>query len=203
MTVLNDKAIKSLFSNGEKPVEPFDSECLQPASIDLKLGTLCYKYNIDSYMLGDCIDEEFVEKKEFETIDINNGESAFIGIYEKISIPKNTIGIIFPRSSITRLGIHIITTYMNPGYEGYLPLTIINHSGIKVTLKPMCRVAQLVLFSLAEQPEINYRDKDGSKYCNECVDYSKIYKDKDIEKLMEEILEKETPILNRMMKKER
>lgn len=200
MSVLNDKTIKTLFSNGESPVEPFDVGCLQPASIDLKLGNLCYKYNIDSYILGERIDEEFVEKKEFETIDINPGEAAFIGIYEKIFIPKNTMGIIFPRSSITRLGIHIVTTYMNPGYTGYLPLTIINHSGIKVTLKPMCRVAQLVLFSLSEQPDINYREKDDAKYYNECVDHSKIHRDRELKALMEKILEKETPILNRMMK---
>ncbi len=202
-STLSDKTIKAIISKGFNIVAPFDNDSLQPASIDLKLGNIFYKYKLDKYTLGEQFDENIVEKKEFEHLHLDNNEIAFIGIHEKISIPEDAIGIIFPRSSITRLGIQIITTYMNPGYAGNMPLTIINHSGMKITLKPGYRVAQLVLFSLTELPEINYKNRDKAKYYNEQVDYSKLHTDKELEKMMDEILESETPILHKMMKVEK
>jgi len=199
-SALSDKTIRSIISSGFNIVEPFDENSLQPASIDLKLGNIHYKYKVNEYILGEYLNDEIVDKEEFEELHLKHGEIAFIGINEKISIPQDTIGIIFPRSSITRLGIQIITTYMNPGYVGNMPLTIINHSRMEITLKPGYRVAQLVLISLTELPDINYKERTNAKYYNEKVDYSKLHTDKELEEMMDEILKQETPVLYKMMK---
>ncbi len=199
--VLNDKDIRKLLDKGDKIVDPFDEESLQPASIDLRLGDIYYEYDLDKYILGDPIDEVKINQRKFKTLTLDSGKVAFVGIYEKISIPKNTIGIVFPRSSISRLGVQIITTYMNPGYLGNMPLTIINHTGYKITLKPEQRVAQLVLLSLSDLPDKNYSDITGSKYYNENVKSSRLYTDNEINEMMNEILKEEAPVLHEMIRK--
>ncbi len=177
--VVSDKIIKSMITKGIHLVSPLDEIAIQPASIDLRLGNVSYEYELNQYILGEPIEEKDVVRREFETRLLKNGETAFVGIFEKILIPNNMIGIIFPRSSITRLGVHIATTYMNPGYEGFMPLTITNQMGRDVILKPGCRVAQLVLWFLDEQPEKVYKDTEA-KYYNENVDYSQLHRDAEL-----------------------
>lgn len=177
--IVTDKVIKNLITRGINIVEPVNEIAIQPASIDLRLGNILYEYNFHRYVLGETINEEDVIKQEFESYSLKNGETTFVGIFEKIYIPDNMIGIIFPRSSITRLGIHIVTTYMNPGYLGHMPLTITNQMGGEVILKPGYRVAQLVLWFLDEQPEKGYQDTEA-KYYDEQVNYSQLHRDEEL-----------------------
>jgi len=199
-SVLNNKTIVKLLSEGMKIVDPFEKENVGPASIDLRLGNTYYEYNMESYRLGDEIDDSKVEKKVFETLPIKNGQTRFVGILEKIYIPENAIGIVLPRSSISRLGIHISTVYANPGYSGNLPLTIINHSGFPITLKPGTRVVQLILFSTNETPDKQYKDIKDAKYHEEFVDYSKIYNDKELQEIVDNAIKKATPNLHKLLK---
>ena len=199
--VLNDRSIKSLFDRGMKIIDPFDEDSLQPASIDLRLGNIHYKYDFNQYVLGENIDKNKVKKEVFKELTLESGETAFIGLYEKMTIPDTTMGIIFPRSSITRLGIQIVTTYMNPGYSGNMPITIINHTKKSIIIKPNFRVVQLVLLSLSNLPNNLYKDIKDSKYYNENVDYSKLHADKEVEIMLDEILEKEAPVLHGMSKR--
>ncbi len=177
--VVTDKVIRDMITQGINIVEPVNETAIQPASIDLRLGNILYEYKFNQYVLGATINEEDVIKREFETHSLKNGETAFVGIFEKIYIPDNMIGIIFPRSSITRLGIHIVTTYMNPGYKGHMPLTITNQMGREVILKPDYRVAQLVLWFLDESSEKVYKDTEA-KYYDEQVGFSQLHRDEEL-----------------------
>ena len=177
MTALSDKTIKAMIDDGLKIVDPFDSACLQPASIDLRLGPTSYRYNLQQYVIGDVIQDDDVTHHTFDELSLNNGDVAYIGIFEKITIPSHTIGFVMPRSSITRLGIHIVPTFMNPGYTGFMPLTIVNHTGMPIILKPGSRVAQLVLFTLDSYPGRDYQDVRNPKYFDENVSPSKLHED--------------------------
>jgi len=187
---------------GLKIIEPFEPDSVQPASVDLRLGEIRYEYdNLEKYTLGEKIAEEKIKKVRYNEYSLEHGAVAFVGIYEKITIPENVIGMIMPRSSITRLGIHIIPTYLNPGYSGYLPLTIVNHTGNRVTLKSGIRVVQLILFNLAENPSRSYKNGIDTKYYNDDVYASKLHADKELEEMLDGILEKEAPILHGMSKR--
>lgn len=198
-SVLNDKTIKSLFEKGVKLVDPFIDEALQPASIDLRLGNSHYKYKLEQYILGDAVSEDLVVKEEFQELTLKDNKCAHLGIKEKISIPDNVIGIVLPRSSITRLGVLIAPVYINPGYSGYIPITITNQSGMAITLKPDYRVVQLILWFLNEQPDKDYKSIEDSKYFDEHVDYSKLHLDKEIASMVDEIIKEESPYLYKKM----
>ncbi|MBF0550555.1 MAG: dCTP deaminase [Deltaproteobacteria bacterium] len=197
---LADSTIEALADKGIQVVDPFDRERLQPSSIDLRLGDEHFKYDLKQYILGERYDEEKVTKEGYESLSLKHGETAFVGIYEKISIPNHTLGVIFPRSSITRLGIHIVPIYLNPGYVGSPPLTITNQAGFPIILKPGYRVAQLVLFALDGYPSRLYKDIEDAKYHEEHVEPSRLYQDKEIERLLDEIIEEKAPTLFKMIK---
>jgi dCTP deaminase len=202
--VLNDKELKRLLAEGEKIVDPFEENNAQPASIDLRLGNIKYEYNLEKYVLGEEITDDQIDQQRFDKLILQGGDVAFVGIYEKMSIPENTIGVVFPRSSITRLGVQVVSTYMNPGYRGNMPLTIINHTRHQITLKPGYRVAQLVLFSLNEEPSKTYKKVVDCKYFDERVKPSRLNEDAELAELtktFDAILEKDAPILRKMVKK--
>lgn len=188
--VLSDKAIEQLIAKGTKVVEPFEQQFLQPASIDLRLGNNRYAYDMGSYSLGDTIEQKNIIRETFEQLTLSHGDTAFVGLYERISIPQDTMGIVFPRSSITRLGIRIQTVYMNPGYVGIMPLTITNNMGVPLILKPGKRVAQLVLLSLGETPSRTYKNIDESKYYSENVEASKLHTDHELRELIDAIVKR-------------
>lgn len=200
MAAFSDKDIKGLLDEGHFVVDPFPSK-INPASIDLTLSNKQYQYNFENYILGDEIEsDEAVQKTEFSELTLNHGDTAYIGIFEKMRIPQDTMGYVFPRSSITRLGIQIVPVYMNPGYKGYMPLTIINHSGRPITIKPGFRVAQLSLFSLNTQPGDSYDSREDAKYHDENVCPSKLHEDAELQAAIDTAVERMAPNISKLLK---
>lgn len=197
MGIFPDNIIKQ----NPKVVTPFIEDYIGPASIDLSLGNKRYSYKLEEYCLGDNIPDDKVEDEEFESLKLKNNQTVFVGTYEEINIPNNSVGLIMPRSSITRLGLIIQPIFMNPGYKGYQPLTITNSSNIDIVLKPEIRVAQLILFSLTNDPDKTYADVENAKYYNENVESSKIYTDLEIKSRLNEIIKEKAPNLYRDMEK--
>ena len=101
---LNDTTLMEYMERGKQIVRPFSKESLQPASIDLRLGCETYKYNLTGLTLGEDIEDSNIERDKFERRDMAPGETAFIGTYEEIMIPKDCLGVIFPRSETTSSG---------------------------------------------------------------------------------------------------
>lgn len=198
MTALSDKDIKGLWNEGHFVVDPFPSK-INPASIDLTLGNKQYQYNFENYILGSEINTDDVAQTEFLNLTLDHGESVYIGIAEKLTIPEDNMGYVFPRSSITRLGIQIIPVFMNPGYTGYMPLTITNHSGKPVTIKPGFRVAQLTLFSLNSKSGNTYDCREDAKYQDEDVSHSQLHKDEEFQAAIDRAVKRIAPNISRLL----
>ncbi|MEW5800994.1 MAG: dCTP deaminase [bacterium] len=197
---LIDKDIKALMMEGVKIVDPFEESFLQPASIDLQLGNTLYTYSMEDYVLGEEIDDCKVEQNTLKEYTLLNGKVVYVGLHEKITIPENILGLIVPRSSITRLGISITPIYVNPGYRGQPPLTIVNNSGSNIILRPGTRAVQLLLFFLSGIPERIYGSAADAKYLDEKADYSKLHMDEEIKRAINEVLEQETSDLFKKVK---
>lgn len=192
-TFLTDAEFRKLASEGCPIVTPFNESFVRPASLDLRLGCIEYKYKFEEYSLGQEISESDYEKSHFENLELTPGSAAFVGIEEEIRIPTDCIGFIFARSSITRLGLIIQPTYMNPGYSGRMPLTIINNTAFRVRLVPRVRVAQLLCARLNFPPVLSYAESDGSKYVGENVSASKLHTDAEIRAAIDAVLRKLVP----------
>lgn len=62
---------------------------------------------------------------------------------QKISVPENCMGIVFPRSSLMRMGANLISALWDPGYRGLGKglLVVFNPKGI--ILHPGARIGQI------------------------------------------------------------
>ncbi|MHA1860698.1 MAG: dCTP deaminase domain-containing protein, partial [Candidatus Ranarchaeia archaeon] len=74
----------------------------------------------------------------------------------KVTIPQNAIGLVFPRSTLMRIGAMLYTAVWDPGYSGQgLGLFhVFNPHGINVSEN--ARIAQLI-FLTAEEGAAHYR----------------------------------------------
>jgi dCTP deaminase len=175
--VLSDRDIIAFHRKGVDIVTPFIEEFVQPSSIDLRLGEEVYEYHLDYYVLGEKIPEEKIKKKAIKDKEpLKPGETRFFSIYETIQIPLGCMGLILPRSSISRLGLVIQPVYVNPGYKGRLPLTVSNSANFEIFLKPLVRIAQLIVIKLFSEPFRSYSAVEDQKYYGEKKALSNTFK---------------------------
>ncbi len=189
---LVDSQFEARHKSGESVVSPFDQSSLQPASIDLRLGDTETAYDLKDYILGQDIPEDQLTRKTFTTRKVAPGETVFVTLKETIKIPGDCLGFVFPRSSITRLGIIIPPVFMNPGYVGQMPITIKNGTNTDITIMPDVRVAQLICAPLSRLPSATYAERDG-KYAGEVGSSSLIASDPDIQEAVQRILAAAVP----------
>lgn len=132
-------------------------EAIQPNGVDLSIGDI-YSLSGSAY-----ISNEEYEKPDRAELDISNGtyliepDTAYVAVYgEIISIPKNHIGLVFPRSRLMRCGLHVETAVWDSGYTG------IGEGQLAVNqeaeLESDLRIAQII-FVRTEELEETY---DGS-----------------------------------------
>ena len=192
-TFLTDGQMRLLAQSGHAVVEPFDETLLRPASMDLRLGDIRYRYKFENYTLGQDITDDDYERETFEELVLAPGESAFVGLSEVIHVPDNCIGFVFPRSSITRIGLTIPPVYMNPGYAGQMPITIVNSTAMRVKIVPRIRVAQLLCAKLSVSSRLPYDLDPKSKYVDEIVSPSLLHTDEEIRAALALVLQQTVP----------
>lgn len=71
---------------------------------------------------------------------------------EYFSLPTNIYADILSRSSYTRLGVHL-STMVQPGFRGCIPLELFNHGSTPIELVVGCRIAQARFFSIADEQD--------------------------------------------------
>ena len=161
---------------GPRTEFPFDAKRqVQPCSIDLRLDSNFFRFRdgIDSFdvrdlgRVNDFIDTFRVEDKQ--PISIPPGSVLFGQIYEQIRLPSTVSGKIVGRSRFARLGlaIHATGDFINPEFEGAMPLQLINHNRFPVVVYPMLSICQLVLVELTSKPITPYPMRSDIPYHRE------------------------------------
>ena len=129
----------------EGGVNPYDPDCINPASIDLRLG--------DSF-----IDLETGIEFQTNKITIKPGQALLATTLEIITIPTNAIGTVYLKSSLARQGLdHSLAGHCDPSFSGTLTLEL--HSHRPITLQAGQRVIQLVLAATKGYPLKGYKGK--------------------------------------------
>lgn len=62
---------------------------------------------------------------------------------EKFKMPKNVMGVCMGKSTLARMGILVVVTPIEPGWEGYLTLEIYNLNSNPVRLHPGIGITQI------------------------------------------------------------
>ena len=156
--VLPDHEIENLIATGAiKASTPIEKDQIQPASLDLRLGTVAYRIRA-SFLTGENRKvSERLEEFEMHSFDLNGGAVLEKGavyvvpLLERLNLPKGMTAAASAKSSIGRLDLltRIITDHgvefdrVPDGYDGPLYVEICPRS-FSVLVQPGLKVNQII-----------------------------------------------------------
>lgn len=169
MAVLNDRGILNAFRDGLVSISPLDPSRIQPASIDLSLGDTYSlhspgKLDFSSLSKQDLKNLEISKEIPKEGLVISPGEFIVCHTEEHLKFSKQIFGVIYNRSSVVRWGIDAAkANYINPGFEGKMPLVVHNFGTSAITLKKGFVICQLQLNFLEKETLHSYKHRHDPK----------------------------------------
>lgn len=123
--ILTDKEIQEVIEKGIIKIDPFDPECLEPASYDFRVG-------------AEGITTQGREKlnlAEKGLMLLEPGDFGVVSSLESIQMPNNYAARLGIRSYYSRQGLFAATgPQIDPGFKGRLFITVINLSPNPITL---------------------------------------------------------------------
>jgi dCTP deaminase len=157
---------------GRIGIEPLDEDAIQPASVDLRLGSAFRIFKVTSRPYVDVqqpVDDltELVEIIPEEPFVIQPGSFCLGSTVETISIPDDIVARVDGKSSLGRLGllVHATAGYVDPGWTGKLTLELSNQSQMPIALYYGMRVCQISFLEMTTPVERPYGSAAlGSKY---------------------------------------
>ena len=171
-SVLSDGTIRRLVEEGRIKIEPWDPSMVQPASVDLKLGTsfrVFHNHRLPAIDLAEPPSgvTEHVQIDDSASFVIHPGEFVLGTTVEWVELPDDVVARIEGKSSLGRLGliVHATAGFVDPGFSGTLTLEITNLTRVPIVLRPGLPSAQLSFLTLDRPAERPYGHPDlGSHY---------------------------------------
>lgn len=170
--VLSDRDIRRQIAQGRIVVDPFDDDAIQPASVDLRLGSPLLVEDQSQLAL---IDPRLQSDMQWRKVDLDDsvpyalhpGEFALGITAENIEIPDDIVGRLDGKSSLGRLGlvVHSTAGFVDPGWKGRLTLELSNLSNIPINLYLGMKSSQISFVRLSSPAERPYGSAGlNSKY---------------------------------------
>lgn len=158
--ILSDTDIKAYIYNKKITIQPFVESNIEPASIDLTLGST-YLLPIAPKNKIQYIDQP-IKYKQLETQQIFIHPKSFIlaTTNEYISINKNLTGFIEGKSSIGRAGLFVQNAgWVDPGFEGNITLELYNANDFSLVLYENMKICQIVFAETKTYSDNAYNGK--------------------------------------------
>ncbi|MCW3010487.1 MAG: dCTP deaminase [Solirubrobacterales bacterium] len=174
-SVLSDGTIRRLVDEGRVRIDPWDPGMVQPASVDLRLGSSFRVFHNHRVPVIDLADPptnltEHVGVEDGESFVIHPGEFVLGRTQEWVELPADIVARIEGKSSLGRLGliVHATAGFVDPGWKGTLTLEITNLTRVPIVLWPGKPIAQLSFMTLDAPAERPYGHPDlGSHYAGQ------------------------------------
>lgn len=124
---------------------------INEAALDLRIGLKIYRPATGR--------EDLLSPGKYITIGAK--EHFLIQTLEKVTLPNDIVGVVYPRSGTNRKGITVdMTGIVDPGYSGHLMIPVTNMMSRAVKFYPGERIAQ-IMFHRTEKTSDSIRE---SKY---------------------------------------
>lgn len=174
--ILSDADILRQMAQGAIKVSGFEEENLQPASLDLHLGSsfkIFPLHSIDTERKVIDLNKpskscEFEFSGELKSFTLLPGQCALGATREKITLGNNIVAKVDGRSSIGRrfVLVHITAGFIDPGFSGQITLEICNLSPCQVKIEADTRICQIEFSKLSSDCLHPYGTR-GNKYQNQ------------------------------------
>ena len=176
--ILSDHDIIQEIDLGNISVWPFDPNMVQPASIDVHLGSEIRIFNNSQipYIDSRCPHPQLTTLVSLpppsQPYILHPGQFILGSTAERVRLPAHIVGRIEGKSSLGRIGlvIHATAGFIDPGFRGPLTLEISNFASMPIALyqgMPIGQIAFMPLSSPANRPyghpELgsHYQDQQG------------------------------------------
>jgi dCTP deaminase len=170
--LLSDRDLVAAYKSGQLNLEPFDSELVQPSSIDVRLDRWFRIFNnhlhthIDPSIQQDDL-TTLLEVADGEPFVLHPGEFVLASTLEIVSLGDELAARIEGKSSLGRLGLltHSTAGFIDPGFSGHVTLELSNVATLPIKLQPGMKIGQLCVFRLSSPAEHPYGSEVyGSRY---------------------------------------
>jgi len=176
--ILSDKTIYKMLETKELIISPLESEQVQPASVDIRLGNTFSI--VEDSSTGIISMEKKIQYKtlETDTYILLPGQFVLATTMEYFELPDDLTAFVEGRSSLGRMGLFIQNAgWVDPGFCGEITLELYNANRCAIELKAGRRVGQLVFAKMDDHALNPYNGKyQGQKGATG----SRVYMDKDI-----------------------
>jgi len=184
--ILEDRELRRL---GPTLLDPYEPSLVQPASIDIRLGTTFRVARTHRTPVVDLADvphedelSEPVEVPLFQSWGLRNEEGKFVihpgefvlgSTLECITVPSDLCMELVGKSSLARLFLlpHVAAGFFDPGWKGVGTLEIVNLSRVPIILRPGLPICQSRWMMMRAIPQKTYAGRyqgdvgaSGSRY---------------------------------------
>ncbi|GIT78767.1 dCTP deaminase [Leifsonia sp. LS1] len=167
--LLSDRDIKAELGAGRIALEPFDSQMIQPSSIDVRLDRFFRLFDNHKYPFIDPSEDQpeltrFVEVEADQPFILHPGEFVLGSTYELVSLPDDVAARLEGKSSLGRLGLltHSTAGFIDPGFSGHVTLELSNVATLPIKLWPGMKIGQMCFFRLTSPAERPYGSSEYS-----------------------------------------
>jgi dCTP deaminase len=170
--LLSDRDILAEVEAKKISLDPFESEMVQPSSIDVRLDRFFRVFENHRYPhIDPAVDQpdltRMVEPEDDEPFILHPGEFVLGSTYEVVTLPDDVAARLEGKSSLGRLGLltHSTAGFIDPGFSGHVTLELSNVATLPIKLWPGMKIGQLCFFRLSSPAENPYGSaKYGSRY---------------------------------------
>ena len=170
--VLSDNSLHEQLRAGRIIIEPFDEQCVQPSSIDVKVGNLFRVFRNHTTGIID-VKQDLEELTELINIPddgvfmLHPGEFVLGSTLERVALPDDLVARIEGKSSLGRLGllIHSTAGFIDAGFDGHVTLELANVASLPITIYPGMKIGQISFMQMTTPADRPYgKGATGSKY---------------------------------------
>lgn len=158
--ILSDVGIQARLNNKELLIDPLDEGCIQPASVDLKLGR---QFVIIKHWGAGILD--FTSQPNYQHVEadeflVPSHSFVLATTVEKLCLPHDLTAFVEGRSSVGRMGLFIQNAgWVDPGFEGQLTLELYNANNLPIRLHSGRRICQIVFCKMDQKTKKPYKGK--------------------------------------------
>ena len=170
--VLSDRDIKAEMAAGRIVIEPLEAQDIQPASVDVRLGSSFRVFQNTTHAYIDPAEDQSELTRAVEVPDggqfvLHPGQFVLGTTLERIAVPDDILGKLEGKSTLGRLGLMIHSTagYVDPGWDGEITLELSNVATLPIILHPGMRIGQMSFERMSSPAERPYGSAGlGSHY---------------------------------------
>ena len=170
--ILSDRSIREEIAAGRIVIDPFDEDCVQPSSVDLKLGPYFRVFRNHTSRVIDVKENqedltELIQMPGEEAFILHPGEFVLGSTRERVALGDDLVARLEGKSSLGRLGllIHSTAGFIDPGWDGHVTLELSNVANLPITIYHGMKIGQISFMQLSEPTSTPYGSSSlGSKY---------------------------------------